>query len=43
MRIRYLVLLILFAPPFACANDFPTRARVEYVLTCMQESKGSPQ
>ena len=34
-----LVLLpALFALP-AHANDFPTRARVEYVLACMQESK----
>jgi hypothetical protein len=40
---RYLALLLALAPAFACANDFPTRARVDYVLTCMQESKGSPQ
>jgi hypothetical protein len=25
------------------ANDFPTRARVEFVLDCMQSSKASPQ
>jgi len=28
----------LFALP-AYANDFPTRARVEYVLACMQDGK----
>src|SRR5882672_12589506 len=44
MRTRYLIPLLLFAVPPAHANDFPTRARVEYVLTCMQESKSaSPQ
>jgi len=25
--------------PLVQANDFPTRARVEFVLTCMSESK----
>jgi hypothetical protein len=25
------------------ANDFPTRARVEFVLECMRSSKASPQ
>lgn len=43
MRTRYLSLLILCAAPFAHANDFPTRARVEFVLTCMRESKASQQ
>ncbi len=43
MRIRCMPLLVLFAAPFACANDFPTRARVEFVLTCMRESKAPPQ
>ena len=42
MRIRHVLLLGLFASPLGYANDFPTRARVEYVLTCMSESK-SPQ
>lgn len=27
----------------ACANDFPTQARVEFVLDCMRSSKASPQ
>ena len=25
------------------ANDFPTQARVEFVLTCMRDSKATPQ
>src|SRR5207249_5938202 len=40
---RYVLLLILCAAPLAYANDFPTRARVEFVLACMRDSKGSPQ
>jgi hypothetical protein len=40
---RYLLLLALLGAPFASANDFPTRARVDFVLTCMQESKALPQ
>src|SRR5271169_1749285 len=28
---------------FARANDFPTTARVEFVLDCMRSSKTSPQ
>ena len=28
---------------FARANDFPTQARVEFVLDCMRSSKVSPQ
>lgn len=28
---------------FAHANDFPTQARVEFVLECMRSSKASPQ
>jgi hypothetical protein len=43
MRIRYVPLLALFAASIGCANDFPTRARVEFVLTCMRESKAPPQ
>ena len=43
MRIRYAPLLALFAASFGYANDFPTRARVEFVLTCMRESKAPPQ
>ena len=39
MRTRYVLLSILCAAPLAHANDFPTRARVEFVLTCMRESK----
>ena len=36
MRMRYVLLLILGSVPIAHANDFPTRARVEFVLTCMR-------
>ena len=43
MRIHGALLLLLCAAPLAHANDFPTRARVEYVLGCMRESKASPQ
>lgn len=39
MPIRYLVLLALCCVPLAQANDFPTRARVEFVLDCMRDSK----
>ena len=35
--------LIFLMTPLAHANDFPTRARVEFVLTCMRESKAPPQ
>ena len=28
---------------FARANDFPTQARVEFVLDCMRQSKAPPQ
>lgn len=34
-------LAVAAAPAFA--NDFPTVARVEYVLECMRESKSPPQ
>ncbi len=43
MRTRYALLLILCCAPLALANDFPTQARVEFVLTCMRESKASQQ
>ena len=39
---RYLLFSLLLAAPLAAANDFPTRARVEFVLACMQESKAPP-
>jgi hypothetical protein len=43
MRMRYALWLILCSAPMAHANDFPTQARVEFVLNCMRESKGSQQ
>ena len=43
MRIRYVLLSTLLASSLAFANDFPTRARVEFVLACMRESKAPPQ
>ena len=46
MFIRHVgaALLVLWAGSLpAYANDFPTRARVEFVLGCMKESKASPQ
>src|SRR5947199_10749254 len=43
MGTRYALLLILCCAPLAHANDFPTQARVEFVLACMRESKASPQ
>ena len=43
MRIRYAPLLMLaFAGPLF-ANDFPTRARVQFVLDCMDQSKIGPE
>ena len=42
MRTRFL-LLFLLAAPLAHANDFPTQARVDFVLTCMQQTRGLPQ
>ena len=38
-----IVLLLLGGVAPALANDFPTRARVEFVLGCMRDSKASPQ
>jgi len=43
MRMRSLPLLALLATSFGYANDFPTRARVEFVLSCMRETKAPPQ
>ncbi|HJU24874.1 MAG TPA: hypothetical protein VJ891_20400 [Casimicrobiaceae bacterium] len=34
---------LLCATPLATANDFPTRARVDYVLSCMQDNRMPPQ
>jgi hypothetical protein len=42
MNARLLVVPALLAAGLAHANDFPTRARVEFVLDCMQHS-GVPQ
>jgi len=44
MGLRYALLLLLGSMPLAAqANDFPTRARVEFVLNCMRESKAPQQ
>jgi hypothetical protein len=43
IRIACTLLLILCSVEMAHANDFPTRARVEFVLTCMRESKAAQQ
>ena len=43
MRMRHALLLILGASPLGYANYFPTRARIEFVLACMRESKAPPQ
>jgi hypothetical protein len=43
MKMRRILLLILGCAQAAFANDFPTRARVEYVLDCMRESKAPQQ
>jgi len=37
-----LLVLAVVAAPLASANDFPTRARVEYVIACMEETKAPP-
>jgi hypothetical protein len=39
----YAILLALAATQVAHANDFPTRARVEFVLDCMRSSKAPAQ
>ena len=44
MGMKYALLLLLGSMPIAAhANDFPTRARVEFVLNCMRESKAPQQ
>jgi hypothetical protein len=43
VKIRYALLLILGTAQIAHANDFPTRARVEFVLSCMRETKAPQQ
>jgi hypothetical protein len=43
VRLHHVFLLVVGITPVAHANDFPTRARVEFVLTCMRESKAAPQ
>ncbi len=43
MGIRYWLLLFLSTVQVAYANDFPTRARVEFVLNCMRESNEPQQ
>ncbi len=42
-RLYYAVVLVIATAPLAYANDFPTRARVEFVLDCMRSSKAPPQ
>ena len=42
-RPHYLLLLAMAIAQIAQANDFPTRARVEFVLECMRSSKARPQ
>jgi hypothetical protein len=43
MRKRRLLLpLLLAVSPLSFANDFPTRARVEFVLACMEDAKAPP-
>jgi len=43
MAIRYWLLALFGCAQFAYGNDFPTRARVEFVLNCMKESNEPPQ
>jgi len=43
MRLVAMLLCGLGVAPLVHANDFPTRARVEFVLTCMSESKAPQQ
>jgi hypothetical protein len=42
-RLKYALLALAAAAPLAQGNDFPTRARVEFVLDCMRNSKEPPQ
>ena len=39
----YGAVLMAVTAGLAYANDFPTRARVEFVLDCMRSSKAPPQ
>ena len=43
MCIRYATLLMLALAGPVLANDFPTRARVQFVLDCMDQSKLPPE
>src|SRR5438067_8211142 len=43
MKICYALLLTLGLSSMSHANDFPTSARVEFVLNCMRDSKASQQ
>ena len=43
MNRSWVGLLLFIWAPWAQGNDFPTRARVEYVLDCMRTSKATPQ
>jgi hypothetical protein len=43
LKTRYALLMLLGAAQTVHANDFPTRARVEFVLSCMRESKAPQQ
>ena len=43
IRPCHALLLSLAVAQFAYANDFPTRARVEFVLDCMRTTKAPPQ
>jgi hypothetical protein len=38
-----LALAVCIAPLPAAGNDFPTSARVEYVIACMRSSEAAPQ
>jgi hypothetical protein len=42
-RLHCVVLSMAATASLAHANDFPTRARVEFVLDCMRSSKAPPQ
>lgn len=43
MGMRYWLFLLFGCVQLAHGNDFPTQARVEFVLNCMRESKEPPQ
>jgi hypothetical protein len=43
IRTATLLVLALGLAGAACANDFPTQARVEFVLTCMKQSGLPPE